>query len=491
MGQMRFRAPTPKKLPPHAVEAAYVAGLEAVPWRGSNTLIDRVLTIERTVSESGNLYIPWDIPGIGPRVLSTCTLMERGEPYFLTTELARGTLHRARSLAAELESTGKPVSASASDLLHQAIREFITAAIEPAAAEEAACQTILLASQAIQKLSSQAIEAGLEDNDDDSDLPTILVGALSNALIQPEMADAFLAAFHAVSIPFRWRRLQATATAFDWDLTEQQLKWSQTHGMRTIGGPLIQLDRLSLPDWTYGLEDDYDRFEIAAIDYVRTVVERFASQVDIWLCAGRLNVTGALAFSEEQKLRLAVATIEAVRSVAPRAPVVISFDQPWAEYLGAEDYDLSPLHFADALVRADLGVAAVALEMNLGYCPGGTKPRDLMAISQHMDRWSLLGIPLLAYLTMPSQTGNDAQAIGPARVIPQSAEQLEQPAFGQDMAAELIRLLLTKPVVHGIAWNHWSDAEEHEYPHAGLVDAAGHPKPLLATLADIRRKYLS
>ena len=91
---------------------------------------------------------------------------------------------------------------------------------------------------------------------------------------------------------------------------------------------------------------------------------------------------------------------------------MISFDQPWAEYLAKEDFDLSPLHFADALVRADLGVAGVAMEMNLGYWPGGTQPRDLLAISRHLDRWSLLGIPLLAYLTLPSQEVTIRMAIG-------------------------------------------------------------------------------
>ncbi len=112
-----------------------------------------------------------------------------------------------------------------------------------------------------------------------------------------------------------------------------------------------------------------------------------------------------------------MATLEAVRSQAPRSPVVISFDQPWAEYLAGEDLDLSPLHFADALVRADLGVAGVGIEMNLGYWPQGSQPRDLLAISCHLDRWSLLGIPLLVYLTLPSQGTPDGQAVGAAHVV--------------------------------------------------------------------------
>ena len=36
MGQMRFYAPMPDKLLPHAVDLAYVAGLEAIPWYSRN-----------------------------------------------------------------------------------------------------------------------------------------------------------------------------------------------------------------------------------------------------------------------------------------------------------------------------------------------------------------------------------------------------------------------------------------------------------------------
>ena len=106
MGQMRFHAPPPEQLLPHAVEQAYLAGVEGIPWHCCNTWSNGILSLHRAVSESGTLSIPWDVPGHGPRVLSTCTLMERDRPYGLVIELARGTLHRARSLVAERESAG-------------------------------------------------------------------------------------------------------------------------------------------------------------------------------------------------------------------------------------------------------------------------------------------------------------------------------------------------------------------------------------------------
>ncbi len=68
---------------------------------------------------------------------------------------------------------------------------------------------------------------------------------------------------------------------------QRQLSWCQQQNLRVIGGPLIQLDSLSLPPFAYDLADDYDRFEAAAIHYAQTAVARFRDRVDIWVCAAR------------------------------------------------------------------------------------------------------------------------------------------------------------------------------------------------------------
>ena len=73
--------------------------------------------------------------------------------------------------------------------------------------------------------------------------------------------------------------------------------------------------------------------------------------------------------------------------------------------MGERECDLSPLHFADALVRAEIGLSAIGLEINLGYWPGGTALRDVLELGRQIDRWSLLGMPLLITLTLPSAAG--------------------------------------------------------------------------------------
>jgi hypothetical protein len=488
---MRFRAMTPDSVFPLAVDRAYIAGIEAIPWYGRNVWSQGVLTIERGVSESGNLHIPWNVPGHGQPVLSTCTLMERQEPYVLELELARGTLHRARALVAELRTEGVSLPDSITADLARAVTSFIRTATDRTAAIEDAQLTIRLSCDAIASLFHVTLPGRLVAQcAKTGPLPTLLVGRLGNQPLNSVEAEAFVASFHAASLPCRWRDLTPTPNEFRKDLLEQQLAWCEERDLRVLGGPLIQLDRESLPEWVLDL-GQYDTFENAARGHVRQVLEYCHDAVDVWVCAGRLNVDGATRFSEEQRLRLAVATIETVHESSPRAPVVISFDQPWAEYLATNDYDLSPLHFADALVRAELGVGGVALEVNLGYWPDGSLPRDFLAISRHLDRWSLLGIPLIVYLTLPSQPDPDPHAVGSAQVVLAERQAGQELAMDQRLVEFIIPLLCSKPAVHAVVWNQWSDREPHEFPHSGLVDSLGQLKPTASLFTRFRQSLLS
>ena len=491
MGQMRFYAPAPDALLPHAVDQAYLAGIEAIPWHSCNRWSDGLLCLERAVSESGSLHIPWQVPDHGQLVLNTCTLMQRPQPYHLATELARRTLHRARVLVADLQSESASIPDRVQTELRQAVAAFLRAATDCHGGEADARETIRLACNVIASLCGDVVlERIRARRAAEGPLPALLAGRLGDEPAAQPAAQRFLDTFHAASLPFRWRDLQPTADAAQYDAVDAQLAWCRRHELRLLGGPLVQLDRSSLPAWVYRWEHRYEAFEDAARKYARGVVQRYDQAVDAWVCAGRLNVSGALGFSEEQRLRLAVAMIEVVREASSRAPVVISFDQPWAEYLAADDYDLSPLHFADALVRAELGVGGIALEMNLGYWPGGSLPRDLLAVSRHLDRWSLLGMPLIVYLTMPSSVARDPQATGAAQVVPRQASTDAPPAMHQTLAGQLIPLLLSKPALHAVVWNQLSDREPHEFPHSGILDHAGNAKPLLSVLGSIRRELL-
>src|SRR5204862_1005853 len=276
----------------------------------------------------------------------------------------------------------------------------------------------------------------------------------------------------------------------NWKDVDAQVEWAHSAGLRICAGPLLELDDRGVPDWTYLWEGDFQSILGFVIDHVRAVVERYRGKVHLWQVAARLTHGHALGLSEEARLQFAAKAITTVRQLDPATPLVVTFDQPWAEYLASEQLDLAPLHFADALVRADLGLSGLGLELNVGYHPGGSMQRGPLAISRLVDTWSLLELPLLVALTMPSSAGEDAQASGKVRVLSREEGQVT-PQSQRDWIREHVPLLLAKNAVQIVLWNQLSDAAPHHYPHSGIFDADDKPKPALEALRKIRQQYLN
>jgi hypothetical protein len=212
--------------------------------------------------------------------------------------------------------------------------------------------------------------------------------------------------------------------------------------------------------------------------------------VQLWHVAARLNQGGAFNSSEEQRLRLLVEAVDRVRALDARTPQVVSFDQPWAEYIARQDQELTPQHFADTLVRGELGLAGIGLEIHYGYSPGGTLPRDPLEISRQLDRWSQIGVPLMVFLSAPSSSAADSLARAPGRPLADLRAGGVTPAWQHALGQWLLPLLLAKQSVQAIIWDGWQDNLPHEMPASGLFDASGAPKPLLQTLLELRREYI-
>src|SRR5687768_2990218 len=152
MGYLRFAIPRPERLSPGAIARAYVAGMDGIPWECRRTHAHGVLSIERDVKESGNLYFPWLVPGQGEFTLCTASLMERERPYHLTVELARGTLNRLRNQIDIWESGGATIPDECLRLVHEATLALAKAAIgksDALLADDAAGESIALAMRAI------------------------------------------------------------------------------------------------------------------------------------------------------------------------------------------------------------------------------------------------------------------------------------------------------------------------------------------------------
>jgi hypothetical protein len=419
--------------------------------------------------------------------------MERDRPYRLPLELARGTLNRLRNQLADWQCMGLQLTSPLNkevDLATRAFSSAVTArndADETVLADKAIQLALVAADKLFRTYAEQAIAGRCSAT---PTLPTFFACRIDSRPLAESEGTSFVSALNSALIAFHWRDIEPASGRYQWDAFDRQIQWCRDRGLRIVGGPLLQLDRHQMPDAMYLWEGDFDQVLNCVVTYVRAVIERYRGKVHVWNCAARMNLDCAIRLNEEERLRLVVAVIDEVQRLDPRTPYIISFDQPWAEYLVNADHDFSPLHFADSLVRAELGLAGIALEMNLGYWPQGTQSRDWLEISRQLDRWNLLGLPLLVVGAASSSAGHDAQA--KVQVRPTSCSDGQPTTDSQrDIAEGLALVALAKSFVHGFIWNDLSDSAPHEFASGGLIDAQGRPKPALQRLAALRGQYLS
>jgi hypothetical protein len=491
MGLMRFVVVPRERITEETLQQAYVSGVDRIAWQVDLRMEGGQLVVRRAVSESGNLHIPWPVQGRGRLTLSTGSLMEQPRPYHLPLELARGTIGQLSSQLAEWRTLGLTVPEKVAQGLSEAMRYFGRAAV----GEEGLQESAELAERAIGvaldaadlTVASYVDQATAVRRRAGEKLCVLLGGNLGSGLPDQSAAEQILRCFNAAVVPVCWREIETDQGSRHWDACDRQIEWCRSHALKVCGGPLLQLDPRSLPDWLYLYEDDFDNLFSCVGEFVRAAVTRYRGQVDYWQCAGRLTSAEILALSEEEKLRLAAGTIELVRSCDPEVPILLSLDQPWGEYLSRRETDLPPLYFADALVRAGLDLAGVVLEVNLGYYPGGTLARTPLDFSRQLDHWGLLNLPLFVSLTVPSADHDDPLAQRRVQVARDSWTAVAQ----QSWVARYVPLILSKPLVRGVFWNQLYDSQPHDFPHGGLFDRHDRPKPALGSLASIRQTHLA
>jgi hypothetical protein len=492
MGLIRFRVSDRRLLPADAVDRAYFTGLDEIPWRSRTQWTDEGISLRRVEEDSGNFHIPWIVSGVGEVSLQTGCLMERDEPYLLAVELARGTVNRIRNQLAVWQTAGVSI-ADRPALLVEALELLSKAATsqnEPAKAEQLAQQVLTTAQDLVSQLCRAYSENAAAARRRQQTRPATAFGVNLGSMAFGEAVGRYvLNTFNAAVVPFSWSDIEQTEGKPDWTLSDKQVEWSRANNLRILSAPLLSFDRLGLPPWLFLYEGDTEAVVSYVENHLRTLVSRYKGRVHLWQVAARLNVSGTLELAEEERLRLAALAIETVRNIDGRVPVTVVIDQPWAEFMRDQDCDFSPLHFADALVRADIGLSGIGLEINLGYASEATQPRDAIDFIRQIDRWSSLGLPLTISLAMPSSA--DADAKSRARVqtlVAPAGEAMDQ--LQARYVEQLIPLLLAKPSVQGVLWSQLLDAAPHELPNAGLFDMANQSKPVANALRDVRQRFL-
>jgi hypothetical protein len=496
MGTISFLLPsTLSATATRSLERACMAGgPDNMPWPTEVRIESGRLVLRRTVDESGYLVVPWHIAGAGLLMGTSATLMERAPPYHLVMELARGKVNQVRMQAWDWQAGGLQLSSLLSQVLRDACATFGNAvALTPSdKASEKAQEALTLAYAAAGQLVSSYEELMFQvRHERQPRLDTLLGCRLGGAVPDDEAAAALTEACTAVSVPLSWSDVEPEeAGACRWESSDALVDWACAQGWVVTAGPLLDFSSARLPGWLWLYERDLTSLAGFMAGYVQAAVRRYRGKIRRWQLTSASNCASVLSLGEEELLWLTVHLIEAARKVDPALELVVGIAQPWGEYMAAEDRIYSPFIFADNLIRTGLNLSAIDLEMVMGVSPRGSYCRDLLETSRLIDLYALLGVPLRVTLGYPSSQGPDPDADPDYRLDAGHWRQPISETLQADWTEAFARLALCKPSVQAVQWTQLSDAEPHQFPHCGLVNSKGTPKPAFERLKLLRSKHL-
>jgi hypothetical protein len=304
------------------------------------------------------------------------------------------------------------------------------------------------------------------------------------------LASEYTRSFNACQIAIRWCDLEPEESHYDWTKVDAAVSAAKAAELPITGGPIIDLGVETLPSWVKEWVNDLPTLAAFMCDFLETVITRYKDDIRRWVVCAGFNHTDSLDLDDDSRLRLAFRLFEAANQIDPNLELVLSVAQPWGDYLVNENQTISPLTFPDDMIRAGLHVSAVELEIRSGILPRGSFPRDLLDAYRLLNLYGLLGVPIEVVLNMPSANGPDPMARSGQTIWPPAWPAGPTPQLQSAWGASFAALALSTQHVHAVTWDHWSDQEPHMSPSAGLIDADGHPRPLLSHLRTLRTAHL-
>lgn len=492
---------------------------------------------------------PLPNPGaiLGKLALRTCFLPKRDEPYLLSIELAR---HRIMLVLNKLEEWGMFDLAPEHPLLVQldsARRKFSEAIVadrsggsitkgqpsQRAWADKLAWEALGLALDCSEKIALIAAQRDVpqrligrtyEDakarytkliGDPPSAGAAVVVPGAGHAVVPggPQVGVAvnpaqfaeplqkYVAGLDFVTMPLRWSDLEPVEGKLSFAATDRWIEWAiRTAKLPVIAGPIIDLRPQCLPEWAYIWENDYETLRDMMIEHITQVVTRYRRTVTRWTVCSGLHVNSNVKLSYEQIMDLTKVCVLLTKKIHPQAKIAVEVQEPWGEYFSYDRKSLPPTFYAESVLNSGLAVDAVALRLQIGAAASGQTARDLMALSNLLDRYAAMERPVhvtalgapsgVAPVAAPAKKDEDDDGPLTLKTREHVAGFWRVPwseALQATWLTDAIGVIASKPCVQSICWQDLADAPLSprlpEMPLGGLFSPAGAAKPAAAQLA--------
>jgi len=308
--------------------------------------------------------------------------------------------------------------------------------------------------------------------------------------------------FDYVVLPTPWRQIEPEEQQYNWSVHDGWAEWARRARTPLLAGPIIALHPEVAPSWLTVMEHDYETIRDILYEHVERVVSRYKHVVTVWNVASGLHSNALLNLTLDQLMDLTRMTVMVTKRVHPAAKTLVEITHPFGEYYAMHQRSIPPLVYADMILQAGIPIEAFGLKLLMGRASNGQYTRDLMQISDLLDRYQTLGKPVhLTGIGVPSEPvprllefgrGTRSGPGSPLEPPDDEAGFWRQPWSSNVQThwmEAVYNIALSKPFVDSAAWVDLVDHADSDMPKAGLANESFKAKSAYGRLIAMRQQF--
>ena len=417
----------------------------------------------------------------GTLVLQTCLLPPREEPYDLTLELAR---HRVKTFIVKSEDWqmfDPALAPRAVETFEHARHTFTDAllALDPLEQGKLAGKALQDGLRATDRLAHSHADILLHRRYANRPASSTTLGTTVDVGHDPDDLAPSLKGIDVITVPLRWRDIEVHKGRYDFSRLDAWMQWAHGHECPVILGPLANLEAGGLPDWVEVYRNDYPTLRNMMFDFMEAVVARYIRTVGIWKVVSGLHLARDIRLKPAEMIDLTRTAILLVRQYRRGARTMIEVDDLFGDQAAKRSGSIGAFEFLEQIRSEGIRFDCLGARLQMGGTEPSERTRDLMTISDALDRFFLHEVPVLL-----SACG------APCRSLGDSAGSWRDSSWSPERQAEwasrIVPLALSKPYVEAVIWSMHKDSD----PNAGfgLLDASGARRPAHEKLLSMRRR---
>ena len=443
-------------------------------------------------ASSAALVLQVTLPQIGTLKLRTTQLLPRAEPYALMIELARERLRQYLQKCEDWQMFAPALAANATERFELARERLAQAVLAEQRSDrmEIARDSIIKAVEAGELLATRRADLVLRMRYANAVAAETTLGhRIDPRVSPPDSVPASLREFGLTMIETPLDLIQPERGRFRFTELDLWIDWAHQHRLPIILGPLADLRPEVLPDWARTVCQDYGTLCTMLWEHTEQLVARYGKQVVIWSVTSGIHVNRLAALNNDQMIDLTRRLSVLVRQVDRSAKVLVELVQPFDDDVAACPGSVPAFEYATRTLDEGVHVDCFGLRVRCGFPANGSEARDLLSLSDALDRFARLERPMLLTGLSAPRASNDVDAgcwHGPWSEDRQA--QWASSLLGIALGKMTVRgeTAKARPIgaFEGVLWSNLLDGEQDSI---GLIDRAGTPHRLLTQLATIRQ----